>query len=557
MRCASRALAVLTVTCLVFFDNVHLAAGLQKSAITVAKDKNVARINGVAGKIDGVRDSAAARGPPSGGEKKGGHGDDDDPHAGVSSTVPTAVATAVSIMLLGMMTFQVSTFYMVKYPDLDVQRFTWSCLSQTVSIFCAILIYTGLKDLMLLPFMGVKQSHDELVSSMLLARLQDFSIHRLTWLSEAHLGGGGHEISIPCAAYVFFMLFFLVQGTFIALRERHVHMEAFASVSGHVLGFAGIEVFGGIQQKHPWCNNAFGAIICVILSCLVIYVLCHAATKLRRLIDDTEEGEHWREECCEAEDELGGFVLGLLMSAVVRFMITGSLPPVHGNPFGKTPYDVWMLFLAACIFGVLVMYSTVATKNWKEDYANNPTITRACDVLQECVSMCFGWCFLFWSRWLFWCYTNDEGIGNGELVTARVVQALGITVFVYAAIFAVDWFSDKADLDFEATKALQNSFGLLLGLSWEGAFGEAILSIGRNYSSDLTVLIVHNVVGFAICIMVIPAWVLHIMPDATRFKKLYAKPAGSHGVSPVTPGAQQRSWRLAKRRETPTLEQPH
>merc|ERR1719265_794244 len=49
-------------------------------------------------------------------------------------------------MLLGMVIFQVTLYYLVNFPDDDVRHFTWISLSHTISIFCSLTMWQTITE---------------------------------------------------------------------------------------------------------------------------------------------------------------------------------------------------------------------------------------------------------------------------------------------------------------------------------------------------------------------------------------------------------------------------
>lgn len=46
-------------------------------------------------------------------------------------------------MLLGSMGFMMATFYLVNWPDEDIQRISWEVISSTISVFGSLLLFQG------------------------------------------------------------------------------------------------------------------------------------------------------------------------------------------------------------------------------------------------------------------------------------------------------------------------------------------------------------------------------------------------------------------------------
>eukprot|EP00931_Biecheleriopsis_adriatica_P040477 TRINITY_DN23199_c0_g1_i3.p1 TRINITY_DN23199_c0_g1~~TRINITY_DN23199_c0_g1_i3.p1 ORF type:complete len:611 (+),score=111.66 TRINITY_DN23199_c0_g1_i3:22-1854(+) len=61
----------------------------------------------------------------------------------------TRVDLGCSWMLVSSFLFGIVVFYFVNYPDSDIKRYSWSIINTTLSIFTAVLIFTGVDELIL------------------------------------------------------------------------------------------------------------------------------------------------------------------------------------------------------------------------------------------------------------------------------------------------------------------------------------------------------------------------------------------------------------------------
>lgn len=427
----------------------------------------------------------------------------------------TPVSNAIAVAVLGILFFIMSLFYLVNYPDEDIQRATWSCLSSTISIFCAVLIWGGLKEVMHLCISPMLQEEEE--------------HHDLLPHSKA-------DVIIPFVE--FSLTFGLLQFVLFSVLHRPRWLSALSTIGAHVLGFSAIDAFGTFQHVQPFRDTWYYSALCVPLCAVVLLAAFHFFDmKRRQTAAHTKLGcaHHWLVECCDSENESAGFILGLLASQVVRFAIGGKLEPNEGYPWHKTYSQVAELFVAACAFGALVVLSSKgllfmehkrsSIKGHPQSAFEEPDLViRSIQMTQATLSMAFGWCFLHCGRWLFWAVTNDHGVGDGDLMLARLLQALVFSYSLFAGIFVLDLFADQSEDD-RGYRALIRGCGLVLGLSWESAFDEAIKDLGRNFETETQRTLLTNSFAIAVCVVVLPAWKMYILPNSM------GSPAGSHSGS--------------------------
>merc|ERR1740130_1597960 len=59
----------------------------------------------------------------------------------------TAVGVSMAATLLGSISFVMCLYYFVNYDDKDIKQKAWETISSTISIFCAVLLFSSFNDL--------------------------------------------------------------------------------------------------------------------------------------------------------------------------------------------------------------------------------------------------------------------------------------------------------------------------------------------------------------------------------------------------------------------------
>eukprot|EP00927_Polykrikos_kofoidii_P067467 TRINITY_DN6295_c0_g1_i2.p1 TRINITY_DN6295_c0_g1~~TRINITY_DN6295_c0_g1_i2.p1 ORF type:complete len:679 (+),score=95.37 TRINITY_DN6295_c0_g1_i2:295-2037(+) len=402
---------------------------------------------------------------------------------------------SVAVMLLGTVGWVMSLFYFVNWPDADIRQATWDMLSTMVCIFCAVLLFSVTKDTMV-AFAG---EH----------------------VGDHHSPPDAKTIALSMVR--FGVCFLSLQALFLRYKHNSWKLKYTTSLGSHVVGFAAIDLFGSILQAPAFSESL--ATCCVvtgflILVLVIIYFPMHAV-RVRM-----GERQEFIDECGEAEIESFGLCLGLLVSMLIRFSISGYLPPVHGSPRGKSFLMDAKLFGASMLLGVALVL--VSIKRSRMPPASNLTLAKTMHALQETISMATGWCMLFTGYWVFYSTTADAGIGSGGSMEMRVFMTLVFSAICFLSMLMVDAMADRVDEHFEkGLRALLNSFALLMGLSWEATFAEAVESVGSTFEDIKTRTVVSVTITVGLCAVVLPAWALYILPctsDCKEDEKLIPKP---------------------------------
>jgi len=407
-------------------------------------------------------------------------------------TLQKSVANSIGIMLLGMVTFIMSLFYATHFPDSDVQHATWVTLSEAISLFTAVLIFTSFKDIMVLQF------------------------------GE----GGGHSSVVPDTKSMItsflrmLIAFWGMQALLLKYRRTDLPLKAWASIGGNVVAFAAIDSFGMIQQFPPFRDNPANAFMGCAIAGFMIMCMTYSAHIVRHYVMTYEDGiikEHennWNEACKEAENRLAAICLGLLFSVVVRFAISGSLPAIWGSPHNKSQDQVNTLFGVSLGLALPVFAMSMTVSALETSAGRMPGIVRAAKVAQLVVSMCMGWSLVFCGQWEFWSATKGAGVGLGDKMTARMIDALIFSYISFGFIIVLDFAADKMQMARSAFNAVSNSFVLGLGIAWQGAFSEACSAMSERFEDATTRAYMDAFITMILCAIVLPAWVMYMLPRA-------------------------------------------
>lgn len=420
------------------------------------------------------------------------------------------VATTIGVMLLGLFTFFFSLFYATHFPDKDVRYATWLTMSETVSLFSAVLLFSCVKTLFVLQFGETGGGHDGVPD---------------TW-------------SLVLTFIRMLLVFWGVEMALMKYRKRPLPLLAAGSIGGNVMAFAAIDSYGMIQQFPPFSHNPMNAFLGLCIAAFMILCMGISAHIVRKYVMTYEDGEikeheqKWHEQCQSTEDQFAAMTLGLLLSIVIRYGISGQLPAIWGSPRNKTQTQVWTLLGVALGFSVPTFAATLAVGGLQNHSSSIPGVLRAAKVFQKFMSMTMGWCLTYWGQWQFWAATDGRGVGLGDKMTARIIDALAFSYIGFVLILGLDWIADRVGAARSGFDAIQQAFILGLGISWQGAFSEAVESMAYNFQDINVRAYMEVLITIVLLTIVLPAWILYLLPKAL---------AGPDAEDASKPGTEEKS----------------
>lgn len=469
-------------------------------------------------------------GAHAGGKHHGGH-------AGGHHISKTILGTTTAVMLMGFVAFIMALFYLVNWHDEDIRQYTWVVISVTVSIFVAVLTYSAFRQAV--EFFLTDAIVMEFVSFLLLWVLTQSLLfvfkdvndvgapegdaQPLTAASDRTAseegGGGKHAAEAPDKES--------------GHDTPNVPLKAFGQLMAHITGFAAIQCFGDMQLKphSPFASSWLTSALMLPVFGLVAYVLIFTSQFTRKVfisstgdMKEDKNEELWREQCRETEDDAVGLCFSSITCVVFRYAITGVLPTAHGSVEGRQGLEVAKLFLAgtlvlAVLIGVTykINQRNAGIEAEQPENMNDLNVTtyfhveRFLHCLQICAGLTMSWCYYFATQWGFFVFLQSDNLKG---VAGKLLQAVLVSFGCTLVIFVLDVVGDGSDSCKKALKGLITSLGLLVGISWEGAFAMGVEEIAVNWETKGHQLAVKIFLALSLVMIVLPAWRLFILPKS-------------------------------------------
>jgi hypothetical protein len=453
------------------------------------------------------------------------------------------MSSTIGFMLIGNVAFQMSLFYLVNHEDPDMQRYTWTVIGTTISIFSAVLLYGSVEGILHHYILEELEKINELLPScvnfgmmllwfvltqVVVMRIATTERSRPAYeqLTESQADGSSPakgNVATPGRDKRRSL-----QASIQQLPQEYVHRNQSAerakSIGGlfaHITAFAGISTFTPVQDM--LAEYGLGILMCAVAP-LVFLGCFRIAWGIRKsiMLSDGEVSPaevQWEHHVCEIEDDIIGLCTSyLVMKSVARV--------IEGGPAGHF-HDMWqvaMMFVAANVFLVgLVATVYFAEKKSHDDdssrghghgNASALPLHRLLDMSKFLCSFSFAWCMLKFCTWCIMFLQNDYGWTH---IWMEVMEALVVS---FVSIFII-WLLDKvADLDAtgpEVDECIRDSvlsFGVLIGFCWEHAFDVGVISIAERIDHF------REIAQFFMCLfialIVLPAYVMYIVPIQFR-----------------------------------------
>lgn len=399
-----------------------------------------------------------------------------------------AMAKAVAWILIGSIFTVISLVYLVNFPSKTVQVASWRTISNSISLFCAVLFFKAIKATVMLAKGSAKLAPDA---------------------------------STLTAYFLVFLIFFVVVECFLLLlKKKPTNLAAWGLIGAHLVGFMAAYAFGTLQMHEPFSTGAGYSFMVIPIALLVIGSMCGLSGMIRNLIVSSDNvvdqyEAAWLKQCIHTEDEIIGFALGLVITQTVRFMILGRIPYFSGPQVEDDSKHIWSLFCMAIFFG-LVMLVTDQVRRYLIASEAGATYLRISHTCTQIFAMTVGWCLLFWGKYFFWYATGIDGpVSEGRVLICQMEMALGFSLVSFAVIILCDYSAQRFVGSKDMLESVSEAFEFVVALSWECLFMTALSeAMYADYPDKVQRFAKSTKICVTLCFFILPAWVLYILPKA-------------------------------------------
>jgi len=480
---------------------------------------------------------------------------------------PKTLPTTVAWILFGGMVMIMMAFYLVSYKDKDISDATWLVISNAISLFCAVLLFLGFRELIALVTDGEDIQERRLGASSDAGWGQCWdsgpgSRNLADVFRSRRLAGVPTQQTLTADAMCMILMFLLWEAILYLVRKRQGPLSALGLIAGHCIGFSVLYAFGNMQQCEPFRDSPGLSVVVVIATLVAVTITSYIGDLIRHKIahvlhkdcrdHDSHDVHNWLHQCKHTEREALAFSVSFMVAQVLQFVATKELAPLHDVPKGTDPGNAMAEFgfVAALAVGVIVAgfaEHKIASHHGHDELVaakHGHQMTSAqlgMHMVKDTLAFTAGWGMLRLVKLTFWSATDGKGLlGEGDVMTSHLVIVFISSVVTFVCFFLIDFFADRIHGNCSrGLRALGKAFMILLGLSWEGAFWEGAHSMvqGMGFESQSNQMMMVVLLSLVFCAIVMPAWIIYIVPHTLEVdeEQIHMKDYDDHESPNPTP----------------------
>lgn len=468
-----------------------------------------------------------------------------------------------------------SILYLVNFNDKDMRQYTYGTISNTISIFLAVLSY---------------QCVDKIVEEIIPLEEQPFLTAFLKavvglafWFSLAVFIGlsprsiGKSRETVRNAEYE-------ARGgdpKILEARKKREEEHKVKDVRGrmaavlifaHMTGFANIAIWGTLQSETKVFKQNFMTAILVSFLALVFYWVfiaftAHASDWFYKRLK-VEGSEKYQEQVADlyldffkdGENDAIGLAIAFPFVSALRFLISGVLPDAEGDEEAEDLLEhswthVTLLYLVAVLAVLAIVVPIVVAKKKREDsdteeeeeYREGSDMeeeeaqeektgsffkdiqlnlfdeARFKEMRMTLFAMIFVMSFYFASQWAIiksgiWMQKRSKELDKSFVA---MLNAMFVSVVGFLGILVLDEAADSDHTDAQSDKAIRkiiDAIGILIGFAWEQSFDKTMGTVVGVMNMGVWGQVILTV---GVLVVIAPAWMRFVIPMKQEFGYRY------------------------------------
>uniref|UniRef100_A0A7S0AJG9 Uncharacterized protein n=1 Tax=Pyrodinium bahamense TaxID=73915 RepID=A0A7S0AJG9_9DINO len=410
-----------------------------------------------------------------------------------------------------------SILYLLNFRDPELREISWNVLSRSIVTFLGVLVGAAWNDVLLHYIVGSGAPASKTIAVQFCSML---GWYLLLQLVLAKVSGA---IGTPPAS----------------VRDMVLDLKCWVTLLGITTGRSMKDLLGYIQQQVPrdFIHTA-GMIPLAGLGLFFVFKVHEYGRMQVALADDGQVDVYellWERYTTQTEDNATCMALAHVVVQVVRFQITGHLPPANGSVSASesdTGMRSAMLFLSSLAFVALIVVLDVAITRE----------IRFVEWLKAISGNCVAFCLLYAILWCILDYSDARGAVGSMLLAVGVSFVSFLIMFILHFLERLDCTGPRADM--EIHRMLQ-PLAILIGFAWKFAFDASIKAI-TSHEHVLPVPVMDLTIALLLALLVVPAWRLYILPvilknEVSKTVKQITEDYGGHNGPHIFGRAQKRA----------------
>lgn len=434
----------------------------------------------------------------------------------------------VAATLITMIIFVMTLMHLLNAKEKFVRKYTYEVLSFTISIFCSVLLFHAVSELVHEVFVEEEEGRTFWVD--VVQCLLWFTILELLLASCTGMFGGKS---------------FFDRLSVMQFAELKKNVKCFAVLMSHMTGFAAMHTWCTLQQTSPFNQSSLWSISVLPLAAVFHAFAALLSHRIRHCVQtgdgtDVDKFEElWNDGTADAENDIVGLVLSQLLVNTVRFEMSDRLPDDEGLEHGNCGENLCMVDHTLGEASILVMFAVACclvasiffwfahnepeeSQDVRRDSvlfidegADDSEWTRLQLIASTVFSMAFAFGMfsaLSYFVAIFGQFPQDQQM-IFQVLVAFVSSGFGAVGILTLCVIMRSLYMHSdlaaARMQTKISQSIVSGLGILVGFSWERCFGEAVTVLAEDAKSPGTIKLL---LAITCTVLLVPAWRFYMLP---------------------------------------------